>query len=206
MDNLPEELVFKIAEYLEYPSYYGKDSEDIIALHLASKSLFNIYKFNCRKILELLGAKYEKTTLQHHYDGSGNYSRIGEYNEEMTAVRSLRTVCDKFNIKLPNMPTSDNIIFMPMNIKKDDIPYFTIVSTMGLKFQIFDYNGDEIHYYPSGGCTRHYYYHVISINDNKLFVTMDNKCHKSPYICSLKDIGKLPLFPEIKWQIMGNYK
>jgi hypothetical protein len=193
MENLPEEIIYNIAGFLEHG--YDEDSKDLISLHFVNKILFNMYRYSIRKILKLLSAKYVKTSIMHAYDGQGNSGGMSRYFEEKYYyAKSLHEILEKLNIKIPEI--KDKFIFCMVDNDQIYHKYYNIFNDIGSKFYVSDYFGDDEdmneQYYPSGGYMRHYFYHIISINDKKYVISMDKLCPKSPYKCIIKDNGKLP--------------
>jgi hypothetical protein len=192
MENLPEEIIYNIAGFLEHK--YDSESEDLISLHFVNKSLFNMYKYNIRRILKLLSANYVKTTIMHGYDGRENSSNMSRYCEEYYfCAKSLHETLEKLNIKVPELKEK----FILGMIDNDNLyhKYYEIFNDIGCKFYILDYFGDDEdmnkHHYPSSGYMRHYFYHIISINDKKYVISMNKLCPKSPFTCIIKDNLKL---------------
>ena len=195
MENLPEEIIYNIAGFLEHRHNRNKDSKDLISLHFVNKNLFNMYKYNIRSILKLLGAKYENTSIIHNYDGKGNSSSIRNYCEETYYYgKELHEILEKLNIKVPEIKED----YLKLNmVNNDEIyhPYYKILFDIGYNFLISDYFEDEnkdIEHYPSGGYMRHYFYHIISINDKKYVISMNTLCPESPYRCVIKNNGIIP--------------
>jgi hypothetical protein len=165
MENLPEEVIYNIAEFLEYRNN-NRYSPDLISFHFVNKTLFNMYKFDIREILKLLSAKYVKTSMIRAYDGRSSCSISRDAEEMHECAIHLQKMLEKLNIKVP--PTRSQIC-----------KYYNILYDIG-KFYIFEDVGDKDRdnedYYPSGGYMRHYLSHVVSINDKNYVIFMNKLC------------------------------